>query len=184
MAKAKPSPYDVETVPVDQVRPLRWKYLRPGEPEDAVCYKSDEEATCVHLGVRDESGALIGVGSMHPENRVAGQGPHRHPGMRFRGVAVEETHRRKGVAGAILSEMVRRAQDGGMQEVWANGRTNQIAMYKRHGFKVMSQEFEIPRLGAHFVIVRRLKQKGGATASGPSASEAPETGSESPESES
>ncbi|MDJ0976410.1 MAG: GNAT family N-acetyltransferase [Planctomycetota bacterium] len=148
--------YDVHAVTVDVVRPLRLRYLRPGQPEESVAYKSDEFDSAVHFVVRDEDGQAIGVGSGHVENRVAGHPPHLTPGFRVRGMAVETEWRGKGVGRAILGSLIDAAREAGATEVWANARTESIGIYEKSGFARLSSEFDIPLIGEHVVAVLGL----------------------------
>lgn len=149
----------VEEVPVDVVRPLRHRHLRPDQSEDAVEYKSDDCETCRHFAVRDADGAIIGVGTSHHADRVAGQAPFGTPGVRIRGMAVEDDWRGQGVGAALIGAMVGAAVAEGMVEMWANARTNVRQFYTRNGFKEVSQAFELPHIGEHVVVAMSLAKR-------------------------
>ena len=152
-------PWTVHAVPVDEVRALRLKYLRPGGSDDDVVYKTDDDPTAQHFAAKDEDGNVVGVGSMHVENRVAGVAPYGVPGMRIRGMAVEETWRGRGVGADIIRAMVRAGCEAGMTEAWANARTANLGFYQRTRFKPVSSAFEIPRIGEHVVMARSLEKE-------------------------
>ena len=149
-------PWTVHEVEVDVVRPLRLKYLRPGSDESEVHYKTDEDATARHFAAMDENDQVVGVGSMHVENRVAGIAPYGIPGMRIRGMAVEEAWRGHGVGADIIRAIVAAGCEAGIQEVWANARTSNLGFYQRTRFKPVSSSFEIPKIGEHVVMARGL----------------------------
>lgn len=151
--------YAVELVAVEVVRPMRHRYLRPGQPEDSVVYKSDACDTAMHACVRDDAGAVIGVGSVHAENRVAGHPPHHAPGYRIRGMAVEPDWRGKGVGRAILDHLLEVATEAGAAEVWANARVDAISLYERARFARLSSEFDIPTIGTHVVAAVAIKAR-------------------------
>ena len=148
----------VHCVEVGDVRPMRQRYLRPGQPPDAVHYTSDDDKTASHYAVRDDRGVVIGTGSMVFANRVAGVGPYRTPGARVRGMAVEERLRRRGIGRAILEKMIRVAIEAGIEEVWVNGREGAFEFFTACGFRNVSSEFEIPDLGRHIVMARPTRQ--------------------------
>ncbi len=148
--------YEVESVDVEIVRPLRLRYLRPGQPDDSIAYNSDDFDSVRHFAVRDDEGRVIGVGSGHVENRVAGHPPHLMPGFRVRGMAVDPAWRGKGVGRAILAALIQAARDADAAEVWANARVGSLNIYEKTGFKRLSSEFEIPLIGAHVVAVMGL----------------------------
>jgi GNAT superfamily N-acetyltransferase len=162
---AEASPTDQETGPAftievadaDTVRPLRHKHLRPDQPMDKVKYMSDECVTCRHFAARDSAGVIVGVGSLHFNDRVAGQPPFGVPGMRIRGMAVEDEWRGKGVGAGLIGAMLEVGREAGIVEAWANARTKNRGFYVRNGFSEVSHEFEIPTIGEHVVVALSLK---------------------------
>ena len=40
--------------------------------------------------------------------------------------------------------------------VWCNARINAVAFYKKEGFKIIGDEFEIPDIGPHFLMAKNL----------------------------
>jgi N-acetylglutamate synthase-like GNAT family acetyltransferase len=155
--EADPKPaFTIEEVGVDVVRPVRHRHLRPNQPADAVSYQSDTCETCRHFAARDTSGAVIGVGSLNLEDRVAGQPPFNKPGMRLRGMAVEDAWRGKGVGAGLVGRMIEVGVESGIVEVWANARTANRRFYLKNGFKEVSSPFEIPGIGEHVVVALSL----------------------------
>jgi N-acetylglutamate synthase-like GNAT family acetyltransferase len=144
--------FTIAEADADLVRPLRHRYLRPDQPLGAVAYKSDECPTCRHFAATDTAGAVIGVGTMHFADRVAGQPPFGAPGMRIRGMAVEDDWRGKGVGAGLVARMLEIALEAGIVEVWANARTANRGFYARNGFTEVSGEFELPTMGEHVVV--------------------------------
>ncbi len=165
--------FTVAEVDVEAVRPMRHRHLRPDQPVDAVAYKSDDCETCRHFAATDAEGKLIGVGTSHHADRVAGQPPFGTPGARVRGMAVEDAWRGKGVGGALINAMVDAAVEQGMVEVWANARTANRGLYTRAGFEEVSQAFELPGMGECVVVaiglakrVKKARKASGGEAAG------------------
>ena len=151
--------FSIEAVDVDVVRPLRRKLLRPDQPEDAVVYQSDSCETARHFVAKDADGAIVGIASLHFEDRRAGLEPFGTPGMRIRGVAVDDEWRGKGVGAGLLRKMLGVARKSGIQEAWANARSQNLRFYERSGFSGVSSEFEIPGIGPHVVMACTIKRK-------------------------
>ena len=152
-------PFTVAEVDVEVVRPLRHRHLRPDQPEDAVAYQSDDCPTCRHFAATDAEGVIIGVSTSHHADRVAGQAPFGTPGLRIRGMAVEDTWRGKGVGAALIEAMVDAGVEEGLAEVWANARTAARGLYTRAGFKEVSQEFDLPTIGEHIVVAMNISKR-------------------------
>ncbi|MGE0193812.1 MAG: hypothetical protein AB7T63_17445 [Planctomycetota bacterium] len=146
----------VRPVDVELARPLRLKFLRPGVGEAGVTYKTDDEQSAEHLGAwRDDD--LLGVVSFHLENRVAGVGPYGHPGLRARGLALDEaSENARALAAMLLAAALEGAKRLGAAELWANVRLRQIPLFEASSLVAVSSEFDIPGLGAHRVLARPL----------------------------
>ena len=123
---------------------MRARLLRPGQPEESVVYKSDADESARHFAAKDADGNVVGVGSLHFEDRRAGVEPFGSPGMRIRGMAVEDSWRGKGVGAGLLEAMLEVGTGAGIQEAWANARSKNLGFYERSGFRAMSSEFDIP----------------------------------------
>jgi ribosomal protein S18 acetylase RimI-like enzyme len=64
--------------------------------------------------------------------------------------------RGRGAGSAVLSALVAHAAAHGATTVWCNARTPALSLYRRAGFKVVSEEFELPRIGPHRRLELRL----------------------------
>jgi ribosomal protein S18 acetylase RimI-like enzyme len=102
-----------------------------------------------------EGGELLGVGLVGPD------GADGH--WRVRGMATEPGARGRGVGSAVLAALVEHAAEQGATRVWCNARKPAQSLYERAGFRVVSEEFELPHIGPHLVMeldVRRAPARG------------------------
>jgi GNAT superfamily N-acetyltransferase len=70
-------------------------------------------------------------------------------------MATEEGFRGKGIGSRLLEaveEYVGRS--GKTKLMWCNGRVGAVAFYRRHGWQVVSEEFEIPTAGRHVKMMK------------------------------
>jgi ribosomal protein S18 acetylase RimI-like enzyme len=63
--------------------------------------------------------------------------------------------RGQGAGGAILRELLRHALARGATRIWCNARTPARSLYERAGMHAVSDEFELPVIGPHFVMELR-----------------------------
>jgi ribosomal protein S18 acetylase RimI-like enzyme len=63
--------------------------------------------------------------------------------------------RGNGAGSAVLEALVAHAVAAGASRVWCNARTPARSLYERAGFQAVSDEFELPEIGPHFVMERR-----------------------------
>ena len=136
---------EVRAVDPAQTRPLRQAVLRPHESLEEL---ATHEPPGVHAVGAFEGGEMIACGFVCPDG-----GPG---AWRVRGMATDPAHRGRGVGGAILDALVDHARAQGATRVWCNARTPALSLYARAGFEPESEEFEIPGIGPHFVMGRRV----------------------------
>lgn len=144
-------PVVVRPIPAAATAALRAEVLRPGRPSHESVYAGDDDPATVHFGafVAD---SVVGIASLYEEDR--GGGPL--GGWRLRGMATAPSVRGRGVGAALLVAAVEHALAHGGSEVWCNARRVAVGFYQRAGFTVVSEEFEIPGIGAHVVMRRAL----------------------------
>lgn len=137
--------FEVRTVDPASTRPLRRRVLRPHESLQEL---ASHEPAGVHAVGAFEGDELIAVGFVCPDGA---------PGeWRVRGMATAPEHRGRGAGAAILDQLVEHARAQGATRIWCNARTPALSLYARAGFEPESGEFEIPGIGPHFVMARRV----------------------------
>jgi len=136
---------EVRAVDPAQTRPLRQRVLRPHESLEEL---ASHEPPGVHAVGAFDGGELVAVGFVCPDGE---------PGdWRVRGMATAPEHRGRGIGAAILDALVEHARSQGATRVWCNARTPALGLYTRAGFEPESDEFDIPAIGPHFVMARRV----------------------------
>jgi GNAT superfamily N-acetyltransferase len=134
----------VRKVSLADTRPLRQAVLRPHQTVAAM--EADELPDAHAVGAFDAD-ELIAVGLIAPDGE---------PGAwRVRGMATAERTRGRGAGAAVLEVLVRHALANGATRVWCNARLPARAVHERAGFRVSSEEFELPDIGPHVVMELR-----------------------------
>jgi len=132
----------VREVPLADTRALRQQVLRPHKTVESLV--ADEPPEAFAVGAFDH-GELVAVGLT---GRDGGPGA-----WRIRGMATTPQARGNGAGTAVLGALVAHAMACNASRVWCNARTPARSLYERAGFRVASEEFEIPEIGPHFVMV-------------------------------
>jgi len=125
---------------------MRQAVLRPHQTVEELATHEPEDAFAV--GAFDSDEQLVSVG-------FVGRGGE-SGAWRVRGMATAPQARGRGAGGAVLTELVQHAIDGGATRIWCNARIRAVSLYERAGFGVVSDEFEEPKIGPHFVMERVL----------------------------
>ena len=131
----------VRQIPLAQTRPLRHAVLRPHEPEESLAAHEPDGAFA--LGAF-EGAEPIAVGFIAPDGT---------PGSwRIRGMATAAHARGQGVGSTLLAGLLEHAVAADASRVWCNARTPARSLYERAGFRAISEEFDVPGIGSHFVM--------------------------------
>jgi ribosomal protein S18 acetylase RimI-like enzyme len=102
-----------------------------------------EPSGSIAVGAYDAE-ALVGVGLI---------GPDGGPGAwRIRGMATEPAARGRGAGSAVLAALIDHAVTNGATRIWCNARIAARSLYERAGLRVVSEEFDVPRIGPHYVM--------------------------------
>ncbi len=103
----------------------------------------------MHFGAFDGD-RLVGIVSLYREARPGGPAD----GWRLRGMATEADVRGAGFGAALVAGCIEHVAASGGGELWCNARMGAVDFYRRFGFEVVGEEFEISGIGPHVVMVR------------------------------
>jgi hypothetical protein len=133
-----------------EILPLRHVELRPGLLRATACFDGDDEPTTLHVGAFDQA-AIVGCASWMLRSW---QG---EPGWQLRGMATRADRVRRGVGRAVLVAGERMLCDASeVRRAWCNARVAAIPFYERVGWQVASDVFDVPGVGPHRAMTRRL----------------------------
>lgn len=147
------SKYTLKLISIAEVYQVRHPILRPNRPFSTCIFENDNDPKSIHLGAFYKK-QLVGVLSAIPNNSSEF---FSLKGMQFRGMAVVEDHRRKGVATALIEELFKRVKHKKQWDyVWLNARVNAILLYLNVGMTATGALFNIPKIGPHQRFFKKL----------------------------
>jgi GNAT superfamily N-acetyltransferase len=141
--------FEIRRVPVTDVIPLRHTILRAGLPIETASFDGDNEPTTTHFAAYHGQ-AIVGCAT------VLRRPWESRPAWQVRGMAVIAQHRRGGVGRALLDAVERHVIEQSPTFMWCNARSPAVGFYKRLGWRIASEEFEIATAGPHFKMTREL----------------------------
>ena len=131
---------------------VRHPVLREGKPIDSCHFQGDDLPTTFHLGYYIDA-QLVGVVTMM-ENDLASLNTHN--AFQLRGMAVLASFQKRGIGDALVKkaeEMVL-ARNGTF--IWMNAREIAVRFYEKLGYVKHGEPFTIPKIGLHYVMVKKL----------------------------
>lgn len=149
---------EIRPVEAAAVLPLRQAVLRPMQTVAECVYPTDDDPRTLHLGAFG-NGELVAVASFAPEPSpgLAGPsavGPARH--FRLRGMAVAPEWQGRRVGAHLLNAACVLLEAADAELLWCNARISACGFYERQGWQQHGAEFEVPPVGPHVVMWRRL----------------------------
>lgn len=143
---------EIKECHISKVLPLRMSVLRPGRPIEEGMFPGDEDENTFHLGLY-EGDRLVTVASFYRENNSDLEGT----GYRLRSMATEPDARGNGYGKRILEYGLDKLKADDIDYLWCNARTTASGFYEKMGFDIISDEFDIPTIGPHYVMKIYLK---------------------------
>lgn len=137
---------NVEIVNASQTLVLRHQILRPQQAPQECLYPFDEHPLSFHLGVVSED-QILGIASFYPTT----PDDHLQQSLwRLRGMATSSKIRGQGWGKKLVLTGTQQIQKRGGTQLWCNARTVACGFYKKLGFVITSEEFDIQNIGPHF----------------------------------
>jgi len=131
---------------------VRHPVLRAGRPIEDCEFSGDNLESTIHLGLYYNN-TLAGVATfLKQDNSVFNEGSN----YQLRGMAVLKRHQGKKLGKALLKHGEALLKSKGISLVWFNAREVAISFYKRNGYTIIGDSFEIPIIGIHFVMYKKL----------------------------
>lgn len=138
----------VRRAQLGEILALRHAELRPGLPRATACFDGDDAPDTWHLGAF-EGDVAVGCASFVRQPWVDGA-----DAWQLRGMATRTDRVGRGIGAALL-----RFAETAIPEprlVWCNARAAAVGFYARCGFTVESDVFDVPTVGPHRRMLRRL----------------------------
>jgi predicted GNAT family N-acyltransferase len=143
----------IRRVPAAVILPLRHAELRAGLPRASADFDGDADATTWHFGasLAVAPGEIVGCASFMLQ-------PHRsEPAYQLRGMATRRDLVRGGIGTALLRHAIAElANATSVRLFWCNARIAATGFYERLGWRIVSDVFDVPTVGPHYVMTYRM----------------------------
>jgi predicted GNAT family N-acyltransferase len=140
-------------ITVDELLPLRNALLREGKLTNEQCRNTtDSLPGAFHLGYHI-NGDLVCIASFHPQSH----GDFAGTGYQLRGMATVEEFRGRGIGNQVLNFGIVYLRGQKVNYLWCNARKKALPFYLNMGFEVISDEFQLPGIGPHYVLYVKIR---------------------------
>ena len=129
---------------------VRNEVLRKGKPIETCYFDGDDAETTMHFGLEHHTG-IIGVVSVYQiKNKLFDDEIQ----FQLRGMAILETHQQKGYGALLIERVEKYCFEKKASVIWFNAREKAVPFYKKNGYTIIGDSFEIPEVGTHFVMFK------------------------------
>ncbi|WP_163398236.1 GNAT family N-acetyltransferase [Flavobacterium fluviatile] len=134
---------------------VRHPVLRKGKPVETCVFEGDDLETTHHFGLFDNSD-LIGIISLFIKtNPIFAQNLQ----AQIRGMAILESHQKKGFGEALVKYCEEYCLANQFELIWFNARVSAVGFYKKTGYETIGDSFNIPEIGEHYLMYKKLKNE-------------------------
>ncbi len=143
----------IKFVAVEEILAVRNEVLREGKLSLNECrFPSDLIEGAFHVGNFEEN-ILVSIASFHPQN-VDG---HIGKGYQLRGMATIPGFQGKGKGNQLLNFAIVYLRGQQIDYLWCNARKKALNFYAGMGFEIISDEFDVPGIGPHYVMYVKIR---------------------------
>lgn len=142
----------IKFVPLEIVLPLRSKMLRNGAAINECIFPTDQAEGIFHLAYYVDESEIATVATFYPQNLDGKDGQ----GYQLRGMATDDVFFGKGYGALLVKYAVDYLKEAKADYIWCNARSSALNFYKKQGFEIVSDEFEIPGVGPHYIMILNL----------------------------
>jgi ribosomal protein S18 acetylase RimI-like enzyme len=132
---------------------VRHPVLRKGKPIESCHFDGDDLPTTKHFGLY-ENDKLEGIISLFKNNNPLFQDKFQ---AQIRGMAVLENNQGNGFGKALVEYSEKAVMLQNIDLIWFNARENAVGFYQKMGYEIIGNSFDIPDVGIHYVMWKKLR---------------------------
>lgn len=140
----------IREIKAEDTYPIRKKELRENIdlPEK---FTGDLDNSTFHLGLFEDDNLVTIVSFMkNNHERLIGEQ------YQLRGMATLQSYLKKGYGKKLVKRAEELLKEKKTEIIWCNARVIALNFYHKQGFEIIGEEFDIPQIGGHFVMYKKL----------------------------
>ena len=144
---------EIKLAAVEDIIGIRHQVLRTGKPISTCYFEGDDLSNTYHFGTFLEN-KTIGCVTLMPK-------PHHSiddkNAYQLRGMAILPDYQGQNIGEKLLYKAEEYLKSIKVKTVWCNVRLKAIRFYGKNDFQIISDEFQIPDVGPHVLMFKKLK---------------------------
>lgn len=152
MTQTSKEDFFIKFITPEETHLVRHPVLRPGRPIEDCIFDNDDLDSTFHLGLFYKN-ELSGVVTYLKNSTPLLPNPSQY---QLRGMAVLEHLQGLNLGTAIIKHGETILTNLKADAVWCNAREIAVPFYKKNGFEIIGEPFDIPKIGLHFTMYKLL----------------------------
>ena len=144
--------FEIKEISALDTYAVRHPVLRHGKALESCHFEGDNLDNTKHFGYFEE-GNLLGVISLfESKNRTFAEKNQ----FQIRGMAVLANQQKKGIGDKLMRYTEDFVKKQPHPFLWFNARENAVGFYKKLGYSVLGNPFDIGDIGMHYIMCKKL----------------------------
>jgi len=148
----------IKQITSQETYPVRHPVLRVGRPLEDCAFNGDDLESTIHLGAFYDK-ELVAVASLMKNNDATFKELNHlmdDNAYQLRGMAVLQNKQGHGLGKKLLQHAEVTMKEKNVSLLWFNARIIAIDFYKKLGYEINGEPFEIDRIGTHYKMYKQL----------------------------
>jgi ribosomal protein S18 acetylase RimI-like enzyme len=129
--------------------------LRAGKPLASCIFDGDDLPATSHFGLFLNNQLVAVISAFEVTNKLFLEGNQ----YQIRGMAVLEEFQKMGFGEALLRYCENEIRLKKGELIWFNARETAVGFYKKSGYEIIGGQFEIPDVGPHYVLFKKIENQ-------------------------
>ncbi|MEL4307852.1 GNAT family N-acetyltransferase [Joostella sp. CR20] len=144
----------VKIISAQEAQIVRHPVLRPGKPLETAVFPDDALEDTFHVGVVENNEAVGTVTFIKKKNNLFTANNQ----YQLRGMAVLDVHQKKGFGALMVQKAETVMLEKGGDFIWLNAREIAVPFYKKMGYKIVGDVFQVPEIGPHYLMTKSFSE--------------------------
>lgn len=144
--------HSIKEISTNETFLVRQPVLRPGKSVETCHFDGDDLDTTKHFGYFENKN-LAGIASLFKSSSSLFDEKIQ---FQLRGMAVLENYQKKGIGDALVKFAEEDALKRNGEIIWFNAREIAVPFYKKLGYEIIGDAFDIGDIGPHYVMHKKL----------------------------
>lgn len=142
----------ITTISALETYAVRHPVLRPGRPLEDCAFVGDNDPETFHLGIYFKQN-LVGVVSFLKQTHNDFKYPSQY---QLRGMAILKSFQGLDFGKLLVQEGEKQVNKRRGTFIWLNAREIAVPFYKKQGYAIYGDVFDIPKIGVHFTMIKSI----------------------------